>query len=413
MFKSFENSKDISLTEENFIPHFQPILNTISREIYGYEVLGRYFTNDKDQVTSLGSIFHNESVSLTERIQIDRIIRDKAIKHLKNSSSENRLFINMMPSLLDNLHKEELLEPIRFHIIQLVEKYNINQKNIIIEITEDEFKGSLDRLLNMIAIFKNYGFKIAIDDVGAGFSNLERIGYIHPDIIKVDIKIMKRSLNNNSFLQVLSSLAELSAKLGSELLFEGIENEEELNLAFKMGATLLQGFYFSKANSSFQYKKTYAEELKSSLEKFSGMRFIELIEQQKLLDSYILSYENLLKEINWKLISNSSLNLFVSEITEKLPIQAYEIFITDFFGYKLTPIHFRKNKKWFVKDELKDFNFAWKPFFIKHKAETYFHKKNWSFSDVLYDIENQCKYIQFSYSINNQFVVISKITFNS
>ncbi len=411
MFKSFQHLKGVSLTDENFIPHFQPILNTISREIYGYEVLGRYYTSDKNEIKSLGAIFHDENVSLTERIQIDRIIRDKAIKHLKNSSSENRLFINMMPSLLDNLHKEELLEPIRFHIVQLVEKYNVNQNKIIIEITEEEFKGSLERLLTMITIFKEYGFKIAIDDVGAGFSNLERIGYIHPDIIKVDIKIMRRSLNSNSFLQVLSSLAELSAKLGSELLFEGIENEEELNLAFKMGATLLQGFYFSKANSSFQYKSTYSEELKSSLEKFSGMRFIELIEQQKLLDSYINSYEKLFKEINWKIISKSGLNQLINEITEKLPISTYEIFVTDFYGYKQSPIYFKKDKKWFIKDELKDFNFAWKPFFVKHKAETYFHKKNWSFSEVLYDIENQCKYIQFSYSINNQFVIISKINF--
>lgn len=413
MFKSLQNKEGFSLTEENFIPYFQPILNTISREIYGYEVLGRYYKEDKNQILSLGSIFHNDEISLTERIQIDRIIRDKAIKHLKNTSQENRLFINMMPSLLDNLHKEELLEPIRFHIVQLVEKYNIKQDKIIIEITEDEFKGSLDRLLNMINVFREYGFKIAIDDVGAGFSNLERIGYIHPDIIKIDIKIMKRSLNSNSFLQVLSSLSELSAKLGSELLFEGIENEEELNLAFKMGATLLQGFYFSKANSSFQYKSTYSDELKNSLEKFSGMRFIELIEQQKTLDSFISAYEKLVHEFNHKFISEINFNQALTEITEKLPSKTYEIFLTDFFGYKLTPIHFKKEKKWFIRDEMKDFNFAWKPFFIKHKAETYFHKKNWSFSEVLYDIENQCKYILFSYSINNQFVVISKILFNS
>jgi EAL domain-containing protein (putative c-di-GMP-specific phosphodiesterase class I) len=392
--------------DSNFIPFYQPIIKTISREIYGYEVLGRYKSLEENATHSLGYFFHNSEVSLTEKVQIDRIVREKAVKYLKSIGSDTKLFFNMMPNILHNLHKEEFLNPIRFHIIQLIEKYNVDKSKIIIEITEDEFQGKLDRLLNIISIFKEYGFKIAIDDVGAGFSNLERIGYIHPDIIKVDIKLMRESLNNNSFQQVLTAIAELSAKLGSDLLFEGIETEEELNLAFKMGATLLQGFYFSKAEETFKSKNQYASNLKQHIEKFSGLRFLELIDKERnitnLINSILENIQSIESQPNLPVTDRLKLEI------ERFPEEVYELFITDFNGYKITPIFFRKDFRWFIRDTLNNSNFAWKPYFIEHKAKTFHSKTKWSITPVYYDIEYQTKYQILCITIDEDKVLILK-----
>ena len=408
MYKSFKNLNNLTLKDENLIPHYQPILNTISREIYGYEVLGRYFVGDEKNFYSLGALFHDKDVNLSEKVQIDRIIRNKAVKYLKTSNSETKLFINMMPNLLSTLHSEDL-DPIRFHIIQLVEKYKINKRNIVLEITEDEFQGSFDKLLKIISVFREYGFRIALDDVGAGFSNLERIGYIHPDILKVDIKLMRESLSSNSFLQVLGAVSNLSAKLGAELLFEGIENENELNLGFKMGASLLQGFYFSKASDKFISKTAYSQELKKSLEKFSGLRFIELVEFRIFVDSNIQLFLVFLSNLEIEFKKTPTISELLNSQLNHLPDEIYEVFITDFHGYKISPIFINKEKKWFIKESANESNFAWKPFFIEHKAETYHHKKIWSITETLFDIENQCKYLICCFTFDSDKIIIAKL----
>ena len=136
-------------------------------------------------------------------------------------------------------------------------------------------------MIQIVQIFRDYGLKIAIDDLGTGFSNLERIGYLHPDIMKVDIQIMRESLNKNSFKQVLGAISEMSQKLGSQLLFEGIETEEEVNLALSMGANLLQGYYFSTANPHFLNRNTFSDKMTTVLENFTKQRSKELYEKGK------------------------------------------------------------------------------------------------------------------------------------
>ncbi|MCB1177277.1 MAG: EAL domain-containing protein, partial [Leptospiraceae bacterium] len=373
-----ELNSRLFLDEENCIPHFQPIISTVTGTILGYEVLGRIFSGDTQSYTSLGAFFHNPESNFSEKVQVDRIIREKAIRYLKNTGANTKLFFNLMPNILSGIHQEESLDPSRFHLIQLIEKYNIERQNIVIEITEEEFSGKVERLVRMIDLYRSYGFKIAIDDVGAGFSNLERIGYIHPDIIKVDIKIMRQSLENNSFRQVLQAISEMALKLGSELLFEGIETEMELTLGFSMGASLLQGFYFSKPQTEFQNKRVFSEELRTSLEKFSGIRFMELLEesqrQQYIIDS-LTEALHLIQE-DTKITDKNSCVQLINESLEKFPTSIREIIVTDINGYQISPTYLRfDDEQWDILSRDIGNNFAWKPFFIKHKAEGFFFKK--------------------------------------
>ncbi|MCE9500290.1 MAG: EAL domain-containing protein, partial [Leptospira sp.] len=145
------------LSEDHYVPHYQPIVNTVTRNIMGYEVLGRFLSPESQEYMSLGPLFHGPEANKANSIHIDKIIREKAVSHLKESGSNTKLFFNMMPNFLSMIHKEDLLDPGRFHIIQMIEKYGIDKRNIVIEITEDEFKGEIERLLLMVNIFRNYG----------------------------------------------------------------------------------------------------------------------------------------------------------------------------------------------------------------------------------------------------------------
>lgn len=263
MLYSQDKSNLLSYGENYYQPHYQPILEVTNCNIIGYEVLGRFYFPEKNEYRSLGYQFHNPELDTIRLIQIDRLIREKAIRHLKDSGIRTKLFLNMMPNFLSMIHTGDVLDLKRLHVLNLMEKYDISPSEVVLEITEDKFDGNIEKLLSIVNVFKDYGFKIAVDDLGVGFSNLERIGYIHPDIMKVDIKIMRESLNRRSFKNVLSAIADMSQKLGSDLLFEGIETEEELHLALSMGANLLQGFYFSKPQVEFQDKNNSTEHLET------------------------------------------------------------------------------------------------------------------------------------------------------
>lgn len=397
------------MSEDAYVPHFQPILNAINRKILGYEVLGRYYCNQEQQFMSLGPYFHNKALNLSQKAQVDQIIREKALLHLKTSGLDTKLFFNFMPNILSSLHQDEIMDPQRFHLIQLIEKYEINKENIVIEITEDEFNGKIERLLAMVDIFRNYGFKIAIDDMGAGFSNLERIGYIHPDIIKVDIRIMKESLNRNSFRQVLAAISEMSLKLGCELLFEGVETEKELTLALSMGANLLQGFYFSKAMDDFQNTSLFSEDLGIILEKFSGIRFLELLEDSQRQQDLIHNLRNIFQHIK---MENNNIERFILKmagILTSLPEDIFELFIVDLHGYQISPTYVRNSIGGWNESKLDiGNNYAWKPYFMKHKAETFFFKKKWRVTQPLYDIEKQLQYVIFTFNLNSDIIFIVK-----
>jgi EAL domain-containing protein (putative c-di-GMP-specific phosphodiesterase class I) len=405
--ESVFDSDPVFLNESFFVPHFQPIINVTTRNVSGYEVLGRIFSPSSNEYRSLGSFFHGSSDDILSVYNIDRIIREKAIKYLKESLTNTKLFFNIMPNFLSRVHKSDFRAD-RFHIIQLIEKYGIDKKNIVLEITEDEFEGSIENLIQMVKVFREYGLTIAIDDLGVGFSNLERIGYLHPDIIKVDIKIMRESLNMNSFKQVLTAVSEMSQKLGSHLLFEGIETEEELNLALSMGGNLLQGFYFAKPDSNFLSKNYFAKSIQSTLEKFAGLRYLELAQELDKGSDLVLSLERLFARIQGD--ENSSLNASFQAILPHLPRNISKVFLCDIRGYQITPTYLRNHSLQFV-ERLSGIgnNYAWKPYFIQHKAYSLKENKRWNMTTPLYDIKTQSEYVVFTYSLSPDLVLVAQV----
>lgn len=399
------------MNESYYVPHFQPIVNVITRNVSGYEVLGRQYSPIENKYHSLGALFHSNQDDILSVYNVDRIIREKAVRYLKESYSKTKLFFNIMPHYLSRVHKSDLKAD-RFHIIQLIEKYEINKSDIILEITEDEFEGSIENLIQMVNVFRDYGLKIAIDDLGVGFSNLERIGYLHPDIIKIDIKIMRESLNLNSFRQVLSAVSEMSQKLGSHLLFEGIETEEELNLALSMGANLLQGYYFAKPQQNFLNKNYFAKDLKAILEKFAGLRFIELLQELEKENSIVQRLEEIFHDFEQK--DKNYIIKKLSEAQDAFPQFISKVFLCDIHGYQITATYLR-NEYGKLEERLSGLgnNYAWKPYFIQHKALSIHEKKRWHMTEPLFDIKKQKEYVVFTYWLTDEIILVSQVDWKS
>ncbi|MDF2959116.1 MAG: hypothetical protein K0S39_851 [Paenibacillus sp.] len=238
---------------------FQPILSLQNQRIIAYEALGRRV--QEGQVYSLGPFFHDPTVSDEHHLQVDRLLREKAISRFAQSDGDEMLFLNLKPSWIYKMYKETGLLP----TLQFVKKHGLDPSRVVIEITEEEFHGRLDELSKIVDVYRRQGCLIAIDDIGSGYSNYDRIASIKPNILKIDLKLLKKSKHHEGYNALLNSFSILSSQMGSSLLIEGVETKQDLYHALKAGARYVQGFLFSEAKADFQPGRTYEPLLKEEI----------------------------------------------------------------------------------------------------------------------------------------------------
>lgn len=247
MFKGYIENPELSRyhpeLEGKPFAYFQPILSIEDKEIVGYEALARG-RNKEGKVVSLGSIFLRHDIPREDLYSLDLAVREDAIRRFAESGLyyKRKLFLNIMPRWLEVINPEQSLEE-ALPIIKLTQKYCVPPSSIVLEITEGEFGLGPERFDAVISFLKSKGFLIAIDDFGAGFSNVGRIGILKPNFIKLDLHLMRRGFSDLIFKEILHSMAHLADKIGAILLVEGVENEDEFYGALDIGARCIQGFF--------------------------------------------------------------------------------------------------------------------------------------------------------------------------
>lgn len=232
----------------------------------GYEALGRIQTGEG--VRSLGPFFEDKTVPMTEQIRVDRVLREKALAKLASAAADNgyhpaMLFLNLKPSWIYQTYKETGELP----TLQLINRYGINPKRIVIEITEEAFQGSMEQLRTVVDLYRKQGCLIAIDDVGSGFSNMDRIAQIQPNLLKLDIHLLQESEGHIGYYGVVRSFSTLAEQIGASLLVEGVETEHDLQRAIEIGARYVQGYLFAPAEPEFRPSYYYADLIEAGLER--------------------------------------------------------------------------------------------------------------------------------------------------
>ncbi|MDD3013322.1 MAG: EAL domain-containing protein [Candidatus Gastranaerophilales bacterium] len=235
------NNTESILDEVTIINHFQPIVSSITHSLVGFESLCRGICKHCHRLIPPFELFKMLK-SDEELFIIDKIARKTAINNigsLLSNQNNFHLFINFDAKLIE----EKIENP--ESLVDLCKENNIRPQNIVIEITESR-PCDIDILKEFIANCRNYGFLIAMDDVGSGYSNFDRISIIKPDIIKIDRSIIKDFDKDHNKQIIFKAISSIAKKLGMLLLAEGVETEEEIIYSLEHGADLLQGFYFSR-----------------------------------------------------------------------------------------------------------------------------------------------------------------------
>lgn len=221
---------------ENLSVLTQPIMDLRTGEVFGWEVLTRGPKN---------SPFHNpvelfEFADQAELLpELEWLVIQKALREITERHIKEQVFINITPvSLSDQQLLGRLLEQLKL--------FALDSSQIIFEITERHSINDFDHMATILRSYRSQGFRFAVDDAGSGYSSLQSISELIPDIIKIDKSVI-RNIDRESVKQaMLRSLLYFAENINCTVIAEGVEREEEANILLQNKVHMGQGYYFAK-----------------------------------------------------------------------------------------------------------------------------------------------------------------------
>ncbi len=231
------------LANGDLLLYYQPKINIKTEECEGVEALLR-FQNEKNEI--LGPYFIPDMEQLGYSHIIDLWVVNKIKDDLEIWAKDNfypKVGINLSPETISN----------QYLVNQIIEK--LESKNIEIEILERTFAKDINLFMNNILTLKSHGFKISLDDFGAGFSSLHYLHNLPVDTIKID-KVLLDNAKTKEGKILYENIVKMCIELNYKIISEGVEDEEALNFIKNINIDTAQGFYYSKA-ICFEKVKSY------------------------------------------------------------------------------------------------------------------------------------------------------------
>ncbi|AXH09624.1 EAL domain-containing protein [Malaciobacter halophilus] len=226
------------LENRSITSHFQPIIDMNSESIFGYEALVRGVMPNGDLVYP--DVLFEKSARNDMDFNFDRLCRENALKTTAVKKVDAKVFINFIPTTI--------YDP-KFCLASTVKwarQLEFDPKNIVFEVVETQKVQDKEHLKTILNYYREQGFLIALDDVGEGYSSLNMIIDLKPDIIKVDRNIINNIDKDEMKRSVYKALRNLAMENDIKILAEGVETPYELATLKNIGLDYAQGYYFAK-----------------------------------------------------------------------------------------------------------------------------------------------------------------------
>jgi EAL domain-containing protein (putative c-di-GMP-specific phosphodiesterase class I) len=215
---------------------FQPIVDMNAGRVWAYEALVRG-TRGEGAATIL------EMVDSKAIYGFDQACRVKAVElagRLFPPDDDTRLSINFMPTAV--------YEPdacIRA-TLNAAKRAAFRQDRLMFEFTETEKMRDTGHVRNIIEAYRRRGFTTAIDDFGAGYAGLGLLAELQPDVVKIDMALIRGIDSSVAKRAIVRAVVGLTAELGISVIAEGIETADELHTVRSLGIGLCQGYLLGR-----------------------------------------------------------------------------------------------------------------------------------------------------------------------
>jgi EAL domain-containing protein (putative c-di-GMP-specific phosphodiesterase class I) len=225
------------IVEQSISTVFQPIVDLQTLDILGYEALSRGPENTEFYNPLLLFLLAAKSGLSFE---LDRLCRKKALESSRHLETNKKIFIN---TLSMTIHDPEFRGA---YLKDLLNDLKLKPENVVFEVSE---KLAIDNYALFREAMRDYadlGIVHAGDDLGTGYSGLERIMELNPGFLKIDISFSRNIHQSYIKQEIVKAIIHLSKNIGSQLVAEGIETKEEYEMLRDLGVKYGQGYLFAK-----------------------------------------------------------------------------------------------------------------------------------------------------------------------
>jgi EAL domain-containing protein (putative c-di-GMP-specific phosphodiesterase class I) len=224
------------ISQNSILILFQPIVYLDNLRVLGYEALSR---GPEDSGFEGSEILFTFAESTNMLLDLERLCRKNALRAAQSLNITHKLFLNSSAKALQD--KDFTADQLSEYVSEL----GLQQDGIVLEITERVAIQEWVAFKKVLRQFRNHGFQIAIDDMGAGYSSLQAIAELEPDYLKFDVSLVRNIQENLIKKGLLETLVSLSSKINASVIAEGIEEKEEYEVLRSLGVQLGQGYYFA------------------------------------------------------------------------------------------------------------------------------------------------------------------------
>jgi EAL domain-containing protein (putative c-di-GMP-specific phosphodiesterase class I) len=208
----------------------QPIVRATDRSIVAYEALIR-----ADATSTSAAVLVEEAIRLGRELDLDRSVLDKVPDVLSLLPDHCSLFVNLFPQSFFELQHELRSAPL----------CNVADR-VVLELTEHSIYATRPDLAEHLQALREVGFRIAIDDLGSGYSSLSTLELVAPDIVKLDAALVTDAASSPSKLELIRHLVDHNLAQGRLVVAEGIETEGDAEAMRTTGCDLVQGYHLGR-----------------------------------------------------------------------------------------------------------------------------------------------------------------------
>jgi EAL domain-containing protein (putative c-di-GMP-specific phosphodiesterase class I) len=215
---------------------FQPIIDAKLKAVFGYEALLR---SKEPSLPHPGAML-NAAERLDRIFDLGRPVRALSAEAFAPLPGDALLFVN--------LHTRDLLDPALYEASAPLTKI---AHRVVLEITERSTIDDVEDIQARMAALRGRGFRLAIDDLGAGYAGLSSFVAVQPEIVKLDMSLVRGVHKSEVRQRLIASMTSLCREMGMRVVAEGVEVPEERDAVLAFGCELLQGYLFAKPGPPF------------------------------------------------------------------------------------------------------------------------------------------------------------------
>jgi EAL domain-containing protein (putative c-di-GMP-specific phosphodiesterase class I) len=217
---------------------FEPIVKLSTLEVLGYEALAR---GVGDAALNSPKALFGAAAETDLLFELDCLCRRQALRQAKRLPEGSKLFLNLLPcAIYDPAFEGAALR-------RTLQDHQLRPSDVVLEISERESIENFAIFRELCDRYSELGFKIAMDDVGAGYGSLEAVMELAPNYIKVDIAFIRAIDSDPARRAVLVALNGIARRIGAQIIAEGIETPEQLETLKQLAVPYGQGYLLGRA----------------------------------------------------------------------------------------------------------------------------------------------------------------------